>query len=61
MQLVVDMLDLEGLAQVGDELAGLVDRQQNRSNGSASLRIRHLGLDGRKVVSERQRPSISTS
>ena len=52
MQLVVDVLDLERLAQVGDELAGLGRRAaSNRSNGSASLTIlRHLGLDGRKVV-----------
>ena len=28
VQLVVDVLDLEGLAQVGDELAGLVHRQR---------------------------------
>ena len=27
VQLFVDVLDLEGLPQVGDELAGLVDRQ----------------------------------
>ena len=51
VQLVVDVLDLERLAQVGDELAGLVDGQ-----GEALERLGlledpgHLGLDGRKVI-----------
>ena len=51
MQLAVDMLDLEGLAQVGDELAGLVHRQREPLERLRILEdARHLGLDGWKVV-----------
>ena len=51
MQLVVDVLDLEGLAQVGDELAGLGDRQGEPLERLGVLEDPgHLGLDGREVV-----------
>ncbi len=51
VQLFVDMLDLEGLPQVGDELAGLVDRQREPLERLGVLEDPgHLGLDGREVV-----------
>ena len=51
MQLLVDVLDLEGLAQVGDELAGLGHRQREPLERLGVLGdAGHLGLDGREVV-----------
>ena len=51
MQLVVDVLDLQGLTQVGDELAGLGDRQAEPLERLGILdESGHLGLDGGEVV-----------
>ena len=51
VQLVVDVLDLERLAQVGDELAGLVDGQAEPLERLGVLEDPgHLGLDGREVI-----------
>ena len=51
VQLVVDVLDLERLAQVGDELAGLGRRQAEPLERLGILGdAGHLDLDGREVV-----------
>ena len=51
VQLVVDVLDLERLAEVVDELAGLGDGQAEPLERLGLLDdLGHLGLDGREVV-----------
>ncbi len=51
VQLVVDVLDLERLAEVGDELPGLGDRQgEPLERLGVAGDLRHLGLDGGEVV-----------
>ena len=51
VQLVVDVLDLERLAQVLDELAGLGDGQAEPLERLGVLDdLGHLGLDRREVV-----------
>ncbi len=51
LQLVVDVLDLEGLAQIGDELSRLIGRQREPLERLGLLEdAGHLGFDGGEVV-----------